>query len=320
MLPTFSIVIPNLNGAKYLEEAILSIIEQNYPNFEIIIVDGGSTDESIDIIKEYNTHIGHWLSEPDNGQADAINKGLALATGDYFDWLNSDDKIAPDTFWKVAREFEQHPTAYAVCGYMTYFSGKVYEKPVRMTIFESLEKTMIFGSMSVPSMYFRLDKIRALGPLEVGLHFCFDMELWYRFIEKYGIERLQLVDGNFCYFRLHPISKTVSQLIKFGEEQFLVHRSVVQSFSQKNLPIIPHEKLGVAASYMRYWDIKEIVPIVFTAYSIQRQLELLHSRLAFIQIIKWFFISILLYPKARGWRFYLLPFRAVRWKVLMKLN
>ncbi len=318
--PKISIVIPNYNGGKYLEETILSVINQGYPNVELIVVDGGSTDNSVDIIRKYEKHISYWLSEPDTGQAHAINKGLRFATGDLFDWMNSDDIIAPGTFWQVAKAFEQNPDVYAVCGYMTYFSEGKYQKPVRMSIFDSLEKTMVFGSMSVPSMYFRLDNFREVGLLEENLHYCFDMDFLYRFIEKFGLEKLLLLEGNFCYFRLHPESKTVSQLIKFGEEQYLIHSSVVQSFSNKDLPNIPKNDLGTLGEYKRQWNFKNISATKYTAYSIQRQLELLNSRLYLFEIIYWYWVSFKLSPKNRCWHFYILPIRAIRWKLINKIK
>ena len=100
-LPKLSIIIPNYNYGNYIEETILSVINQNYPNTELIIIDGGSTDDSIEIIKKYNKHINYWISEKDNGQADAINRGLKVATGDYVAFMNSDDTYLDNAFVNI---------------------------------------------------------------------------------------------------------------------------------------------------------------------------------------------------------------------------
>lgn len=299
-----------------MEETIVSVIEQNYPNVELIIIDGGSSDDSVDMIKKYEQYLTYWISESDHGQAHAINKGLEVATGDLFDWMNSDDRIAPGTFWRIAQAFEKNPEAYVVCGYMTCFSGIKYQNPVRMSIWSQIEKTLIFGSMSVPSMYFRLDKFKEIGKLDERLHYCFDMEFWYRFVEKFGVQRLHFIDESLSFFRLHSDSKTVSQLSMFGEEQYLVQCSVIESFRKKDLPVIPREQLSISANYHRNWDFSGLNPTNFVALAIQRHLESLHERLNLFAILSWCYTSFRLAPLDRNWRFYCLPLRAIRWKLL----
>jgi len=111
-----SILMPSYNQGPYLEAAIRSVLTQDYPNKELIVIDGGSTDESREIIKRYESELAYWVSEPDRGQAHALNKGLAHATGDIVGWLNSDDCYLPGAFRRVARAFEQNNEVLLVHG------------------------------------------------------------------------------------------------------------------------------------------------------------------------------------------------------------
>lgn len=114
MYPQISVIIPSYNQGKYIEQTICSILEQNYSNIELIIIDGGSTDNTLSILKKYSPHITFWISEPDCGQAHAINKGFAKATGDIIGWINSDDYYLPGYLNEVAKAFQKQPKADAV--------------------------------------------------------------------------------------------------------------------------------------------------------------------------------------------------------------
>src|SRR5690606_28750520 len=108
-LPKISIITPSYNQSNFLEETILSVINQNYPNLEFFVIDGGSTDHSVEIIKQYENKIDFWVSEKDNGQSHAINKGFKRATGTIITWLNSDDVLTPGILHKIAEKFSQLP-------------------------------------------------------------------------------------------------------------------------------------------------------------------------------------------------------------------
>src|SRR6185295_16519519 len=116
MTAKLSIITPSFNQAQFIEETILSVLDQNYENLEYIVIDGGSTDNSVDIIKKYESRIAYWISEKDQGQAHALNKGLARATGDIVAYLNSDDLYLPEAFARVIEYFNQHPQCQWLCG------------------------------------------------------------------------------------------------------------------------------------------------------------------------------------------------------------
>src|SRR5688572_2633651 len=142
--PKISIITPSYNQGEYIEKTILSVLEQNYPNLEYIIIDGGSTDNSTEIIRKYADRITYWISEPDKGQSDAINKGLKLATGDIVNWLNSDDYYEPGALFKVAEAFN-NPEVNVFAGRSHLFTGVdtiVYDSQGTDIYPENLAKTI----------------------------------------------------------------------------------------------------------------------------------------------------------------------------------
>ena len=129
-LPRISVITPSFNQGNFLEWTIQSVINQGYPNLEYIIIDGGSNDNSINIIKQYESYLAYWISEPDNGQTEAINKGLRRATGDWVAWQNSDDIYYPGTFDELIKTATLHPEAGLIIGNIMMID-KRYEKTVR---------------------------------------------------------------------------------------------------------------------------------------------------------------------------------------------
>ena len=131
MPPKLSIVTPSFDQGKFLEETILSVLDQNYPNLEYIIIDGGSTDESVEVIKRYEKHLAYWISEKDRGQVHAINKGIERTTGDIFGFLNSDDLYLPGTFATVTEHFDNHPESEWVCGDTVMFGDGLEDELIQ---------------------------------------------------------------------------------------------------------------------------------------------------------------------------------------------
>lgn len=234
--PKISIVTPSFNQGHYIEQTILSIISQGYPNLEYIIIDGGSTDNTVEIIRKYGQHISYWISEPDKGQSDALNKGLLKCTGDIFNWINSDDYLEENTLFKVADYFANNTSVDVVCGWCSLFHEETLQENFkhRTELFPSLEETLVEQRINQPASFFRLPVIHALGGVNTALHYVMDLDLWFRYLTAFGQRRVLLADDLFAHFRLHNESKTVQLQPKFREEERLLWYHLLQ---QLNVPV-----------------------------------------------------------------------------------
>jgi glycosyltransferase involved in cell wall biosynthesis len=219
--PKITIITPSFNQGHYIEETILSVINQNYPNLEYIIIDGGSKDETVEIIKKYEKHISCWISEPDKGQSDAINKGLKIVTGDIVNWLNSDDYLAEGALIEVARQFMQNKNALCVAGASIIISSRGEE--LRCTTgswvdFSSKTKTLSKLIIEQPATFFKTEAVNKMGDLNAVLHFVMDKEWWLKFLIQFDLQNIVKINFPLVYFRLHEQSKTVSQQVLFPED------------------------------------------------------------------------------------------------------
>lgn len=185
--PKISIITPNLNQGSFLEECIKSILSQDYPNLEFIIIDGGSTDNSVEIIRKYEKILKYWVSEKDNGQADAINKGLRHATGEVFNWLNSDDRFEAGALFEVADAYRKDPSAAGWVGgcHIVDMKGNV----IRTTYPNGLDRENIGQNWAgtqfyQPSCFLSIEKIKEVGGLNPDLYIALDLDLWIRILEK----------------------------------------------------------------------------------------------------------------------------------------
>lgn len=230
-LPRISIITPSLNQGKYLEQTIQSILNQNYFNLEYMIIDGGSTDNSIDIIKKYSRHLKYWTSEKDNGQAAALNKGLRHCTGDIFNWINSDDYLEEGALLKIAHIFKENncdAVAGAVCDFKEGGKVKITING-RLQIDEYLKKEVEL-TYHQPAVWLRLDRMKEIGTFNENLHYCFDQEYMMRYLLRF--ENVCYLPDVLAYFRLHETSKSVANAEQF-EWDF---REMYKEFwySQKN--------------------------------------------------------------------------------------
>lgn len=205
--PKITIVTPSFNQGQFLEETILSVLGQNYPNLEYIIIDGGSTDNSVEIIKKYEKHIAYWVSEKDKGQSHAINKGFAMATGDVLGWLNSDDRYKYDALNFIAKNINTD-NSEIYCGNCIYFHEKNKKFKTNYQSIISFKSTNLelIDFITQPSSFWTKKVWDTVGILREDLHFGFDWEWFLR--AKKSNSNFILVDEIFSIYRIHEAHKT----------------------------------------------------------------------------------------------------------------
>jgi len=205
--PKISIITPSFNQGQFLEETILSVINQNYPNLEYIIIDGGSTDKSIGIIKKYEKQINYWVSERDNGQSEAINKGFKKATGDIIGWINSDDLVIQGAFNAIAKYFIKNPDTIFINGYTLRIDeeSKILFNNHIMRQNSFFSKHGIFN-VAQQSMFWRRELHDKIGLLNESFHAEMDKEFLIRVFEsKVKIGHINKTLGA---IRIHNSTKT----------------------------------------------------------------------------------------------------------------
>jgi glycosyltransferase involved in cell wall biosynthesis len=217
--PKITVVTPSYNQGQYLERTITSVLSQSYEPLEYIVLDGGSSDGSVDIIKAYSRHLAHWESRADDGQAAAIKHGMELATGEVVCWLNSDDMLLPDALAEVARQY--HLSDWLLLAGRTAIIDE-HDRPTNLQVpmDRSIESMLTWGhGVAQMSTFYRSSAIAEIGGVDASLSFAFDFDLFVR-LRRYG--RFQFTDRYLAAARLHSATKS-SRIPEVGrQESYLI--------------------------------------------------------------------------------------------------
>lgn len=262
--PKVSIVTPSFNQAEFLEETILSVLGQDYPHIEYIIIDGGSSDGSADIIRQYEDQLAYWVSEPDGGQTDAINKGCRLATGDIIAYINSDDVYCPSAISKVVNYFMKFPDVAMVYGDALHID----RKGALMSIVRTGEVDLVrYLSnqfyLPQPAIFFRRRILDEIGYFDSRYNLAMDKEFWTRVLLNF---KGGYLPDFLAKLRIYTDAKSSSQKCKYLEEHLMILDWV---FSNMHLP---HDRKDVPA------DITQLKPYIYGSIFFTGGLEYLKVR------------------------------------------
>ncbi|MEZ4722846.1 MAG: glycosyltransferase family 2 protein [Flavobacteriales bacterium] len=249
----FSVIIPSYNQGRFLTETIQSVLDQRVKS-ELIIIDGGSSDNSMEVIESFGDLINYWVSEPDNGQSHAINKGFAKATGDIVAWLNSDDLYTEGALAMVTELFEAHPEVDCIHGEGIIFgNGKTIIQGMEAG-FENEQRLAGMPSPQ-PSLFLRKRMLDKVGGVNEGLSYGMDYDFFLR-IALCG--RIQYQDGfPFSEYRIHNESKTNNQKVRFAQEWAAIFSSVLKS-KGANEHIAIWQELGLYSPLTSSYDVERI--------------------------------------------------------------
>jgi len=205
------VVTPSFNQAAFIEEAIRSVLLQGYPNLEYFIMDGGSTDGSVEVIRRYEPWLAGWISGPDEGQSDAINKGWRQGSGDIVAWLNADDMYYPGTFRTIARIFRSRSDVLVVSGAGASCDrdGETVLSRKRPSPMDPYAMISSCGGVPLqPSVFLRREVLDEIGYLDTGLHYVMDWEYWIRIGLRYPAGAVAATDAVLSMNREWPLTKT----------------------------------------------------------------------------------------------------------------
>jgi glycosyltransferase involved in cell wall biosynthesis len=269
--PKISIITPSYNQGEYIEETITSILDQGYPNLELIVMDGGSTDETVEILKKYDDQITFWQSELDKGQTDAINNGFKKCTGDIVTWLCSDDYYEGKCLFKVAEAFLNNLDINLVCGDRRTFGLGIKDTHyIGWESKETLEETMFYGHYDQPPSFYRKEVWDSIFPLTTELRVYMDCEMWLMYLLKYGMNKAMHIENLFAHGRFHATSKSVNEAVLCRRVLNSLYWTIGKSLGIDSLLL---SKMGALdrQEYHRKWDVEAKVDLKnYEKYLIQK--------------------------------------------------
>lgn len=233
-MPRITLVTPSLQQKEYLEECFRSVHDQRYPALEHIVMDGGSTDGSLELIQAHADDLAWWISARDQGQSDAITRGGVRGTGAVFGWLNSDDALLPGALQRVGEEFAKDPSVLVVSGarILRFPDG---DRPSDADDPRDTESWFTSPRINQQSTFYRMDVMRRLGFLERKLHYVMDYELWLQVIFRYGTSAVRTIPEPLSVFRYHEASKTMNVPHRFTDEMASVLHGLCVTTRQDDL-------------------------------------------------------------------------------------
>jgi len=242
--PKISIVTPSLNQGQFIEETIRSVLLQGYPDLEYIIIDGGSNDGSVEIIKKYEKWLTYWISETDHGQANAINKGFKIATGEVVAWLNSDDFYMPEALSRVSNLFKANTDVDMIYGdLMEIHEETGISREIKAREFSHADQ-VCWSLIPQPTCFWRSSLINKVGYLDESYHYIFDLEYWIRAGYHAKIKHFSIL---LACFRVHADAKTQEKNRRSTHEGISMYEKL---FSD---PHIPHYIKKLKRKVLEYW-------------------------------------------------------------------
>jgi glycosyltransferase involved in cell wall biosynthesis len=245
--PLVSVVVPSYNQGRFLDEALRSVLDQEYEPLEVILVDGGSTDETLDVVRRHEHRLAWWTSEPDRGQAHALNKGFARARGEVLGWLASDDALLPGAVGRVVDELERDPDAVLVYGEALFVDEEgreIFALEPRPFEIEAMVRACA-NHVVQPGSLFRRRAFEQAGPLNEDGHYLFDFEFA---LDVAGVGKVARIPDRLALYRVHPESKS-------GGGSLLKARDYVR-FADRYLAGsgLPGAESGRASAYLAAGD------------------------------------------------------------------
>jgi glycosyltransferase involved in cell wall biosynthesis len=233
--PKITVVTPSYNQGAYIEQTIRSVLSQNYPNLEYIIIDGNSTDSTLDVIRQYADALTYWESEPDRGQSHAINKGFCRATGDIITWLNSDDTFLPDTLHRVARYFIENPELALLHGKTIIWGEGLQERVDGASPIDLAARSLGSLPFPQPSSFFLRRMFEEFGELSEELHFGMDYDFFVQILLNYPTLRVEDIFSKYLY---HEASKSVTQHARFARDYAFTFSKILRATQPMSQPLI----------------------------------------------------------------------------------